>query len=730
MKQPLDQDQLEGNVERITFHSKESGFCVLKVRVRGNRKELVTVTGKIGSIFLSEEIVATGQWFFDKKYGKQFKADNICTKPPVNSDSIEKYLSSGLIKGIGPAYAKKLIKAFGQDVFEVIEKQPERLMNVEGIGKGRAEQIIKSWQAQKVIKDIMIFLQSHNITSNRAYRIYQTYGDKAIDMVRENPYRLATDIKGIGFLSSDSIAISVGIARESVFRVSAGIEFVLQKAAEFGHCGLPEVDVIENAHKLLEVDSALIENTLAEKLLNAELMMSPVDNTKCIFLKGYYYTEQGIAREISRLKFKHNDNIIDHLKAIEWVESQLNISLAKSQKDAIKMALSEKISVITGGPGVGKTTIINSIIKIMSQAKTKIILCAPTGRAAKRMSETTGMEAKTIHRLLGINMQSGEFVKNWDNHLDCDLLVIDETSMVDSRMMYGLLKSIPDKAKIIIVGDVDQLPSVGAGQVLRDIIDSEVIAVSKLTEIFRQAADSKIIQNAYLVNKGEMPSLENSNEIGDYYFKELEDGEVLPQVNSILKHTIPEFFKFNPVRDLQILCPTKNGIVGTINLNREIQTILNGNATHIMQYGGKYGIGDKVMQLVNNYDKDVFNGDIGYITTINEQESKLSVDYEGHIVEYDFQALDEIQLAYAVTIHKSQGSEYKAVIMIVSKQHYMLLQKNLIYTGMTRAKSLIIILGQSEAIKIAIKKNGLVKRWCRLREWIQHFNSTDQDQSI
>ncbi len=716
-------ENLSGLVERVTYHNQDNGFCVLRVQVKG-KKELLTVTGNASTISAGEFIQAAGQWHHDRQHGLQFKAQFLTATAPTTLEGIEKYLGSGLIKGIGPVYAKKLVQAFREDVFQVIEEESQKLLHVSGIGPLRAEKIIKGWSDQKAIREIMLFLHSHDISTARAVRIYKTYGPEAIKIITENPYRLARDIRGIGFISADKIAEKIGIEKTSMIRVQAGIAYALTTAMDDGHCGLPKDQLVPLCKELLEVSEGLIQHALALELSSGDVLLETIDERICVFLSGLAHAEKSISDRILKLqKGAPPWPSINVSSAIHWVEEKTNINLSSSQKQAIERALSSKVLIMTGGPGVGKTTLVNSILKILDAKKLNIALAAPTGRAAKRLSESTGLQAKTLHRLLETNPAEGIFAKNEKYPLSCDILVVDEMSMVDIPLMHALLKAVPPKAALLLVGDIDQLPSVGPGQVLADLIISNTIPVIRLTEVFRQAATSKIITTAHAINQGLMPDVTPADKESDFYFVDAEDPETaIIKILKLVTERIPKKFNYSPVADIQILCPMSRGIIGTRNLNIELQKALNPpTEKSIQRFGWHYSAGDKVMQIQNNYDKDVYNGDIGIIQCINQEESEITILFDNKEIVYEFGELDEIVLAYATTIHKSQGSEYPVVVVPIMMQHYTMLQRNLIYTAITRGKKLVIIVGQKKALAIAIKQKKDQRRWSTLKDKLQNI---------
>jgi len=705
-------------VERVTFHNEQNGFCVLRLKVKGER-ELITLIGHAPAVSPGEYASASGNWVTDREHGRQFRAVFVKISPPTTLTGIERYLGSGMVKGIGPVYAGKLVQAFGMAVFDVIEQTPQRLREIPGIGEVRAKKITSGWTDQKIIRSIMVFLHANGVSTSRAVRIFRTYGQDAIKIVSDNPYCLARDIRGIGFLSADTIAQKIGIAKDSPLRAQAGISYALSEASAQGHCGLPYTELVPLAIKLLEIPETVIEMAIAQEISSEVLFPDTVDNQPCVFMASLYFAEQSIAAQIRRLKTSTTTlPTFDADKAIPWVEEKLSIHLADSQKKAIRLSLTSKLLVITGGPGVGKTTLVNSILTIMKAKDVRPLLCAPTGRAAKRLSESTGLEAKTIHRLLEINPLSGQFKRNEDNPLDCDLLVADECSMIDVPLANQLLKAVATSTAMIFVGDVDQLPSVGPGQFLADLIDSGSVPVIRLTEVFRQAASSRIVRSAHQINQGTYPSMPEKGEESDFYFIAADEPEAITQtVVDLVQTRLPKKFGYDAVRDIQVLCPMNRGVTGARGLNQALQAALNppGEGS-IDKFGNKFSLGDKVMQIENNYDRDVFNGDIGLVTGIDQDEDELEVTFDGRMVSYPFGELDELVLCYATTIHKSQGSEYPVVVIPISTQHYMMLKRNLIYTGITRGKKLVVLVGQKRALAMAVKGKQVERRWSKLKE--------------
>ncbi len=713
---------IHGLLEKISYHNEENDFVVAKLREK-EKKELTTIVGNLSGINPGESLKLTGKWVHNKRFGEQFQVETFEVTVPATLLGIQKYLASGLIKGIGSIMSERIVEKFGLHTLEVIEKKPERLSEVEGIGPKRISMIIKAWVEHKEIKEIMIFLQGHGVSAAYSAKIYKQYGDQSIETVRENPYRLAHDIYGVGFITADKIAQNLGIDRNSLIRAKAGLIYILNRLTEEGHVYYPESQLIHKAKEILSVDEEIIILAVKELSKEKELFLEDLDpdgNLKAVYLAPFHVAETGVAQMLMNLKESpSNIRPIHPEKAIEWVQQKLNIELARRQEEAVLLAATSKVLIITGGPGTGKTTLITAILRIFQQLKLRILLAAPTGRAAKRMNEATGWEAKTIHRLLEYSPHRGGFKKDQDDPLEADVVIIDETSMVDTLLMYHLLKAIPSHAHLILVGDVDQLPSVGPGNVLKDIIRSGRFTVVRLTEIFRQAQESMIVVNAHKVNQGQLPVLKEIDkpEKTDFQFIQEEDPEkILQNILDLCSETIPRQFRFHPLREIQVLAPMHKGIIGVANLNIELQKRLNPGQPGITHGAWNFRIGDKVMQIVNNYDKDVFNGDIGWISKIDSEEREVVIDFDGRLVPYDNSDLDEVVLAYAVSVHKSQGSEYPVVILPVVTQHYMLLQRNLIYTGITRAKKLVIMIGTKKALAIAIRNNKPQRRYTLLSE--------------
>ncbi|MDR2391490.1 MAG: ATP-dependent RecD-like DNA helicase [Planctomycetota bacterium] len=718
---PTSLERLTGLIERITFHSEETGFSVLKVKARGFR-EPVPVIGIMAAVTAGEWLDASGRWALDREHGRQFKAETVRTTRPDTPEGIERYLGSGLIKGIGPHFAKKLVQRFGKDIFDVIENEAWRLETIRGVGEKRRRLINAAWEEQKHVREIMVFLHSHGVGTSRAFRIYKTYGDQSIQTVRENPYRLTQDIWGIGFKTADIIAQSVGIAKDSSLRAKAGVEYVLGRLTEEGHCAYPRDDLIREAEKILVIDSAIVREALEQGVSEGRLVEHSHPGGSLTYLYSLDLAEELLARNLRELaQGRHPCPPIAMDKALAWVEKRTGLILAQSQRRAIALALTSKVFVLTGGPGTGKTTIVNGIVKILAAKKIRALLCAPTGRAAKRMSETSGTRAETIHRLLEFDPATGGFKHDREKPLKGNVFIVDEASMLDLPLAHQLIRAIPPSAALILVGDVDQLPSVGPGTVLTDIIESGKFPVCRLTEIFRQAAESLIVTNAHRVNRGVFPEYPQGKVADpsrcDFYFIEAETPEECEGiVVKLMADRLREGFGLDPIRDAQVLTPMRRGILGARNLNQVLQKTLNPAAPGIQRYGFTYRTGDKVMQIQNNYEKDTYNGDIGWIRNLDDERREAVIDFDNRSVTYQYDEFDELELSYAVTIHKSQGSEYPCVVMPLHTQHYMMLRRNLLYTGITRGKRLVVLVGNKKALGIALHQAERGKRITTLRE--------------
>ena len=717
-------ETLTGLIERVTYHNPENGFAVLKVQVKG-RHDLVTVVGGTTSVSAGEHLEATGKWVVDREHGQQFKADELKTTHPASAEGIEKYLASGAIRSIGPKFAAKIVAIYKERTLEIFETAPDFLLHIKGIGQERVKRIRQSWQEQKEVRKIMLFLAEHGISFGRAVRIYRTYGQKSIAKIKENPYRLADDIRGIGFKTADELAAKMGIDRNSPYRARAAVQYTLQDLASQGHVGYPEPGVVEHTTKLVEIDQLIVEAAVKSALAEKTVIRETVEGESWLYLTALHRAEVGLAQSVHRIASAtpHPMPRIDLEKAIAWIEGKLAIKLAALQQEAIRQACQQKMLVITGGPGVGKTTLVRSILEIFQAKKMKCVLAAPTGRAAKRMAETTGQTAKTIHRLLEFDPATGDFKKNQQHPLTGDLFVLDEVSMVDVVLGHQFLRAVPSNACVILVGDVDQLPSVGPGSVLADLISSGVVPVVRLTEIFRQAAESEIVTAAYAINQGRMPNLKAPDEgLSDFYFIEAEEPEAIQDlIVRLVKERIPKRFGFTPKTDIQVLTPMNRSVLGARNLNQVLQTALNpgDGGPEVQRFGWTFRLGDRVIQTENDYNRDVFNGDLGVIESINRIEQEMVVNFEGRQVQYDFGDLDEIALAYVLSIHKSQGSEFPCVVIPLHTQHYMMLQRNLLYTAVTRGKKLVVLVGTKKALGMAVRRQDTSKRYTALRGRLQ-----------
>lgn len=737
-------ENIRCTVERITYQNEENGWSVLRVNVKGY-KDVVTLVGNFCDTKVGAVLAVEGNWRMDAKFGKQFQAVNWKEELPSSIVGIEKYLGSGLIKGIGPVYAKKIVAKFGEETLNIIEEDIQRLSEVDGISKKRIDLIAKSWEKQKDVKDIMVFLQGNGVSSAYAAKIYKAYGKESIDKVKENPYRLADDIWGIGFKTADSIAKNMGYAENDIRRCKSGIIYSLNQLANDGHVYATREQLIKDANErlgLAEIASksqTTVPNTSASSPITEEIplgmvaeptpqMRPPVEQAleelisaeelkvedECIYLPPFYYSEVGVAKKLLELRNAKQDNLFAGQVNMEAIEKESGITYDDVQQAAIHMAAESKVMVLTGGPGTGKTTTTQGIISAWKTAGLSILLAAPTGRAAKRMSEATGMEAKTIHRLLGFKPTEG-YKFNEENPLDGDALIVDECSMIDIILMYSLLKAIPPTMRLVLVGDIDQLPSVGAGNVLRDIIESEAIPVTRLTRIFRQAQSSRIVMNAHAINQGYFPNIQNGKDTDFFFIRAEEPQDAVPQIVNLVKNRLPKAYG-RPVSDVQVLTPMRRSYCGSDNLNIELQKALNPMGVSLSFGGTLYRSGDRVMQIRNNYDKDVYNGDIGTISDVDLEENELLVSFGDKVVTYEKSELDELVLAYATTIHKSQGSEYPIVIIPVFYSFFTLLQRNLIYTAITRAKKICVLIGQMKALGYAVKNLTVEQRNTKLKE--------------
>lgn len=710
-------EELFGYVDAIVYTQPENGFTVARLK-EPKKKELTAIVGCLPGLQAGENVALKGSWKVHPSHGRQFEVVEYTVEAPSDILGIQKYLESGLIKGIGPVYAKKIVDHFGSETLEIIDKFPDRLYEIEGLGKKKILQLRECWSAQRSIREVMVFLRAHGASPGYAQKIYKQYGDQSIDKVKENPYNLAKEVFGIGFKMADAIALKLGFALHSPERLAAGIEFVLWELAGEGHTCYPKPDFVPIAASMLEVDAALIEKQIQD-LIESRL----IEQDEKIWLKPYFFYEQSIAKDLLRLVHgRQAIRPIDVEKAAEWVQTRLGIQFAEEQKKAIIQALKNKVHIITGGPGTGKSTITNAILTIASKLTSKITLAAPTGRAAKRLTQITHKLALTIHALLEMDFASGGFKRGRDNPIDSDLLIIDEASMIDTQLLFSLLKAIPTRAKVLFVGDIDQLPSVGAGTVLRDLICSHQIGVTCLTEIFRQAKGSKIITNAHKINQGEFPDI-HTHERSDFHFIPAETPEAISQVIlQLVSREIPRLWKFHPIDDIQVLSPMKRGMIGVEMLNESLQNLLNPSSKPLLKAGKRFHLYDKVMQIKNNYDKNVYNGDIGRIAEIGTET--LIVCFDEKQIEYDFSDLDELVLAYATSVHKYQGSECPCVVIPIHTSHFKLLHRNLLYTAVTRGKKQVYLVGMTKAVGIAIHNDQVQTRYTGLEKAITETAKT------
>lgn len=709
-------EEIFGFIDGIVFAGEENGFTVARLK-EPKKSDVTYIVGTMPGLHPGENIHCKGTWKNHPKHGRQFEVDHYELKVPTDLLGIQKYLESGMIKGIGPAYAERIVKEFGTDTLQVIDEMPEKLMNIPGIGTVRLQKIKECWVDQREIRQVMIFLRGHGVSPSYAHKIYKAYGIACVEKVKTNPYSLAQEIKGIGFKSADKIAKNLGIAPDSPERIDAGIEFVLWEASNDGHVGYSNTELTPLIKETLEVSEELIQVRIKELIKLGKL----IEEGDLVFVKPLYLSEVGIARELSRLM--QGDcalRSVDVEKALEWTQEKLRIQFAEEQKQAVALGVKEKMLIITGGPGTGKSTITKAILAICEKLTKKILLAAPTGRAAKRLSEITNKRAFTIHSLLEMDFQKGGFKKDRNNPLDCDLIVIDEASMIDTFLMHHLLKAIPSHARIILVGDIDQLPSVGPGNVLRDTIDSEKIPVCILKEIFRQAKGSQVVINSHRINQGIFPDLSHRAGSDFLYYESDTPEEILAIIIDLLM-TIPKKYRFRPLEDIQILSPMRRGMIGIENLNIVLQEKFNHSPSPLLNRGRQFLVNDKVMQIRNNYQKEVYNGDVGYIDAIDLSDQVVKVSFDDKVVSYEFTELDELELAYAVSIHKYQGSECPCIIIPIHTSHFKLLYKNLLYTGITRGKKLVILVGSKKAIGMAVHNEDVRKRYTGLKSRIKEF---------
>ena len=716
-----------GYIERITFQNPENGYTIAQLKIT-NIKDLVCIVGVMPTLLPGLTVRCEGEWKIHLVHGRQFTVNQFKIEAPADLLGIKKYLGSGLIKGIGPTYAKHIVDKFGVDTLNIIDLYPERLLEIPRLGQKRIDKIKSCWSEQKAVRDVMLFLQTHGVTPAYAQKIFKNYGNESVARVTENPYRLARDIMGIGFKIADAIAKKLGIKHDSDVRIDAGVEFVLSELSSDGHVCYPLDEFLKLAADKLEVPLGSIQGRI-QTLKNEQRieLFDLVSNFKLqtfIWSMSLFVSETGIAREIKRLiESSCSLRSVDLAKALEWVQTKLAIKLAENQSLAVSNCLTEKLHIITGGPGTGKSTITNAILSITEKLTTKILLMAPTGRAAKRMSEITGKKALTIHSSLEYDFRKGGFKRNRENPLDCDLVIVDEASMIDTYLMYSLLKAIPSHCRLIFVGDIHQLPSVGPGTVLKDMISSQSISVTLLNQIFRQAAGSRIITNAHKINSGIFPDINNLSE-SDFHFLEAEQPEnVLKNIVALVTQRLPQKYGYDPLMDIQVLTPMKKGVVGAENLNSVLQESLNPGKDPLFRAGRKFMLGDKVMQIRNDYKKEVYNGEVGIVSDIDLSEQQVRVKIDDREILYEFSDLDELVLAYAVSVHKFQGSQCPCIVMPVHTTHYALLYRNLLYTGVTRGQKHVILIGNKKALSIAVNNDDVRKRYTGLNQALTHLNA-------
>jgi exodeoxyribonuclease V alpha subunit len=734
--------EIRGSIERITYYNEENGYTVLRLKpdTRGMLpfaygKQLITVVGNLPELNPGEWLRLTGQWLSHPKHGRQFQVELCEQMLPATAEGIKRYLGSGMVRGVGKVMAERIVNRFGAETLEVIDEHPEKLHEVLGIGRKRVDSINKAWAEQRAIKDVMIFLHGHGIPTHLAVKIYKQYGDQSLAVVQTTPYRLVQDVHGIGFKTADKIAQALGLAPDDPARIEAGIAYTLSRMAEEGHVYTPQDELEPEAAEILQVPadkvSAVLENLDHSEMVKRDTIVyeiaterngtPAVREERAVYLPTFFFSEIGLTRQVQRL-VEHPTSRLLGMRLEAGLGAAYDglppaVALTVLQQQAITAAISHKVTVLTGGPGTGKTTTLRTLLDLLDRQRRTYVLASPTGRAAKRMAEATGREAKTIHRLLEFKPGEG-FGRNENNPIDADLIVIDEASMLDLVLAYNLLRAIGSDSHLLLVGDIDQLPSVGAGDVLRDLIESGVAAVVRLETIFRQAADSLIIRNAHRINQGQMP--DTRPDAQDFFLFVKEDpAETAGLLVDIVGQRVPHKFGLDPLDDIQVLAPMYNGLVGVTRLNQMLQETLNpmGPRKVERRIGGRtFRTGDKVMQTVNNYDKSVYNGDIGRITAIDIIEQTLAVNMDGQTVVYDFLETDELIHAYAISVHKSQGAEYPCVVMPVVTQHYMMLQRNLLYTAVTRARRLVILVGTRRAVQIAVRNNPVAKRYTAL-DW-------------
>ncbi len=717
-------ERLAGTIERVTFHNPENGFCVLRVAVPGER-ELTTVVGKLTTVAPGEHLEAQGHWTLDRQHGRQFQAEQLQTSPPASLAGIERYLGSGAIRSVGPKLAAVIVRQYKERTLDILDQHTDLLAHVQGIGPKRLKRIRASWHEQREVRRIVLFLYEHGIGTARAVKIYRAFGHEAIDRIRGNPYCLADEIRGIGFPTADQLAQRLGFDKHSPLRAQAATSYALQQLTLEGHTGCPEPVLVERACRLIDAQTELIDQALSHQIAQKAIVREPVDGEPWVFLAALWRAEVGLAQAVRRLaESRQRPAPPEDLDAqVTAIEERLEIALASQQRAALEAACSAGLLVVTGGPGVGKTTLIRALIEVFHAQRLECVLAAPTGRAARRMTEATGHPAKTLHRLLEWEPAVGGFARSAERPLSGDVFIIDEVSMVDVALGYQFLRAVPDSARVVLVGDVDQLPSVGPGRVLADVIESRVVPVVRLTEVFRQARSSRIVTAAHAIDAGQLPPLDSPGEaLSDFYFIETSDRERTAEtILKLVQDRVPQRFAMDPLSDIQILCPMKRGSLGTRELNRLLQEALNpartasgGERPQVERFGTQFRQGDRVLQTENNYQRDVSNGDLGWIESINDIEQEVIVSFEGRRVEYDFGDLDELVLAYALSVHKSQGSEYPCVIVPLDTQHFTMLERHLLYTAITRGKRLVVLVGSRRALELAVSRTDGQQRYSAL----------------
>jgi exodeoxyribonuclease V alpha subunit len=704
----------------VTFHNPETGFAVLKVKPQ--RGDLVTVVGATPTAVPGEHVTAEGDFVFDPQHGPQLKAVTIKTAPPLSKHGLKSYLASGSVKGVGPQLAEKIVDVFGDKTAEIIEKSPSLLRDVPGIGPKKLAAIKDSWNEQKGVRSLMLFLHGVGVSSARAVRIHRTYGEKAVDLIRENPFRLAEDIRGIGFKTADEIAKKLGFPPNNPQRLRAAIAYTLHQLTQEGHVGYPAEGVVAKTAELVNAPVEEIAGLLRGEIERRRLICErQPQGEEWLFLPTLHAAEVTIAAAIRRLLRPHHHPFganTDWDRTLDYVQNQFGVTLADKQREAVRLATESTVSIVTGGPGVGKTTLVKCLLGMFAARGLEAVLAAPTGRAAKRLTETTGQTAKTIHRLLEFDPNSGGFVRSSDNPVRSDLFVIDEASMLDVQLAASLFQAIPTGAAVVLVGDVDQLPSVGPGSVLMDCIESGVVPTTRLTQIFRQGEGSWIVEAAHSILSGHIPEKREESKLGDFYFIETKEPEAIQQrIVELVGKRIPERFGLSAFKDVQILSPMNRGMLGARTINEVVQAKLNPptGKDELVRFGTTYRVGDRVLQTSNNYQREVYNGDLGVVAKIDSVNQELDVVFDGRTVAYDFGDLDELMLAYCLTIHKSQGSEYPCVVIPLHTQHYMMLQRNLLYTGVTRGKKLVIVVGSRDAVRIAVQRTDSLRRFTSLQ---------------